>query len=474
MTTPTLVAGIDSSTQSCKVVIREAESGALVRSGSAPHPAGTQVDPQEWWHALEVAVEQAGGLADVAAVSVGGQQHGMVTLDESGTPIRPAMLWNDSSSGQAAADLVDELGAERWAEATGTVPVASITATKLRWLAEHEPENAARVAAVCLPHDYLTWRLRGSSALEDLVTDASDASGTGYYSPRTRTYDTDLLRHAFGRADLMLPRVAGPAEAVGELHTFGSRAVLGPGAGDNASAALALGLGPGDVLLSLGTSGVVCAVVSDPVADLTGTVAGFADATGNYLPLVATVNCAQVLDATRALLGVDVHQLADLALSVPAGSDGLTLVPYLQGERTPNLPNATGALHGLTLENYTPAHLARAAFEAIVCGLGVGIDAVRAVGLEVGSVRMVGGAVKSPAMREVAPSVLGMDIALPEPGEYVADGAARQAAWVLASASGPASLPNWSVPVASTASAASAPQVRASYARAAAHYLERQ
>lgn len=205
MTTPTLVAGIDSSTQSCKVVIREAESGALVRSGSAPHPAGTQVDPQEWWHALEVAVEQAGGLVDVAAVSVGGQQHGMVTLDESGTPIRPAMLWNDSSSGQAAADLVDELGAERWAEATGTVPVASITATKLRWLAEHEPENAARVAAVCLPHDYLTWRLRGSSALEDLVTDASDASGTGYYSPRTRTYDTDLLRHAFGRADLMLP-----------------------------------------------------------------------------------------------------------------------------------------------------------------------------------------------------------------------------------------------------------------------------
>lgn len=471
------VAGIDSSTQSVKVVVRDAESGALVRTGSARHPNGTQVDPRAWWDALEVAVAAAGGIADVVAVSVGGQQHGMVTLDERGDPVRPAMLWNDSSSGQAARDLVTELGAERWVTETGTVPVASITATKLRWLAEHEPANAAKVAAVCLPHDYLTWRLSGSRDLTDLVTDASDASGTGYYSTRTGDYDRDLLAHAFGRADVILPRVAGPREAVGRTATFGAEALLGPGAGDNAGAALALGLKPGDVLLSVGTSGVVSAIVATPPADLTGLVAGFADATGNYLPLVATVNCAQVLDATAALLGVDHNGLASLALAAPAGSSGLTLVPYLNGERTPNLPDALGAMHGLTHASYTRENLARAAFEAIVCGLGVGLDAIRAIGLEVGSLRLVGGAAKSPALRAVAPSVLGQDILLPAPGEYVADGAARQAAWVLASQSEPqADLPAWPAladgPL-EVASAPSAPQVREQYARAAALHLSR-
>ena len=468
-----LVAGIDSSTQSAKVVVRDAETGALVRSGSAPHPAGTQVDPQAWWDALSIAVEQAGGLEDVAAVSVGGQQHGLVTLDENGAVVRPAMLWNDNSSGAAAKALVAELGAEVWARETGTVPVASITATKLRWLAEHEPENAARVAAVCLPHDYITWRLSGSTSILDLVTDASDASGTGYFSGRTGEYRRDLLAHAFGRSDLVLPRVAGIREAVGTATAFGMSALIGPGAGDNAAASLALGLGPGDVLLSVGTSGVVSAVVANPIADVTGNVAGFSDATGNFLPLVATVNCAQVLDATRSLLGVDFDELARLALSVPAGSDGLVFVPYLQGERTPNLPNATGALHGMTLTNYTPAHLARASFEALVCGLGAGIDAVRALGLEVGSLRLVGGAAKSPALREVAPSVLGMDITLPSPGEYVADGAARQAAWVLAAQTDAhADLPAWSDSASELATAESAPIVREQYAAASPLFLE--
>lgn len=472
-----IVAGIDTSTQSVKVVVRDAETGALLRKGSASHPPGTQVDPQEWWTALEVAVAQAGGIADVDAVSVGGQQHGMVTLDEDGRPVRPAMLWNDNSSGPQARALVAELGPQRWAQETGTVPVASITATKLRWLAENEPENAARVAAVCLPHDYLTWRLRGSSDIGELTTDASDASGTGYFSGRTRQYLPDLLRLAFGRDDVVLPRVAGITEAVGQTATFGAEALVGPGTGDNAGAALALGLGPGDVLLSVGTSGVVSAIVPDPVADPTGLVAGFSDATGNYLPLVATVNCAQVLDATARLLGVDHTGLAELALAAPAGCEGLTFIPYLHGERTPNLPDAMGAMHGVTMAGYTRENLARAAFEAIVCGLGVGLDAVKALGLQVASLRLVGGAAKSPALRQVAPSVLGADILLPAPGEYVADGVARQAAWVLAAqADAGAGLPAWPALAGGgieVASAPPAPVVREQYARASSMFLTR-
>jgi len=354
----TLVAGVDSSTQSCKVAVHDAATGALVRSGTAAHPPGTEVDPAVWWAALQQALDAAGGLADVSALSVSGQQHGMVCVDDDGAVVRPALLWNDTRSAAAATELVAELGAQAWADAVGTVPVASITAAKLRWLAEHEPANAARTAAVCLPHDWLTWQLRGSRDLVDLVTDRSDASGTGYWSPRAGGYRADLLRRAFGRDDLVLPRVLGPHEAAGATPT-GVR--LGPGTGDNAGAALGLGAGPGDVVVSAGTSGTVFAVSATPTADPTGAVAGFASATGEYLPLVCTLNAARVLDATAALLGVDHAELSRLALAAPSGADGLVVVPYLEGERTPNKPDSTGAVHGWTLATSTPAHLARAA-----------------------------------------------------------------------------------------------------------------
>ena len=184
----TLVAGIDSSTQSCKVVVRKADTGELVRSGSAPHPQGTSVDPNAWWTAWQEASRAAGGIEDVSAIAVGGQQHGMVCLDEAGEVVRDALLWNDTRSADSATDLIGELtgGAQGWADAVGTVPVASITVAKLRWLADHEPDNAARTAAVCLPHDWLTWRLRGTDDVRDLVTDRGDASGTGYWSPAER------------------------------------------------------------------------------------------------------------------------------------------------------------------------------------------------------------------------------------------------------------------------------------------------
>jgi xylulokinase len=453
-----LVAGIDSSTQSCTVVIRDAETGALVREGHAPHPPGTEVHPAAWWDALQAAVADAGGIADVEALAVAGQQHGMVCLSADGEVVRPALLWNDTRSAGAADDLVGELGAKEWAEAMGSVPVAAFTVAKLRWLATHEPDNVAATAAVCLPHDWLTWRLRGTGSLADLVTDRSDASGTGYFSGITGEYRLDLLERALGRSDVMLPRVLGPAEAAGRTP---DGVLLGPGAGDNAAAALGLGAGQGDVVVSLGTSGVVSAVTTTTTTDETAIIAGFASATGEHLPLVCTLNAARVLDAAAAMLGVDHAELSRLALSAPAGADGLVLVPYLEGERTPNRPGATGALHGLTLANSTPAHLARAAVEGLLCGLADALDALVAAGVPVARAFLVGGGARSEAVARIAPAVLGQPVLLPTPGEYVADGATRQAAWVLAGGDAP---PVWAAADTVAFEAEPTPAVRQRYA----------
>ncbi len=453
-----LVAGVDSSTQSCKVVVCDAETGALVRSGSAPHPEGTEVHPEDWWRALWAAIEAAGGIDDVAAVAIGGQQHGMVCLDESGGAVRPSLLWNDTRSAPAALDLIDELGGpQAWVDAVGLVPVASFTVTKLRWLRDHEPDNAARTAAVCLPHDWLTWQLSGAESLETLVTDRGDASGTGYWSPFTEDYRRDLLALGLGH-DVVLPRVVAP-NGVAARTPFGQP--LGAGTGDNAAAALGLGAVAGDVVLSIGTSGVACAVADRPVGDVTGAVAGFADATGRYLPLVATLNAARVLDAASRVLAVSHAELSDLALSVPAGAGGLVLVPYLEGERTPNRPDATGAIHGLRLETATPAYLARAAVEGMLCGLADAVDAVRALDVPVDRVVLVGGAARSEAVRVIASAVLGVPVTVPPPGEYVARGAARQAAWALSGATEP---PEWPLAGAVETSVDPTPFVRERYA----------
>ena len=430
-----LVAGVDSSTQSCKVVIRDAATGALIRDGRAAHPDGTEVDPAAWWTALQEAIARAGGLDDVAAIAVGGQQHGMVCLDADGDVVRPALLWNDTRSARAAADLVDELGGEQaWVDAVGLVPVASFTVTKLRWLAEHEPANADRTVAVALPHDWLTWRLAGDPDLDALRTDRGDASGTGYWSPITGAYRRDLLARALGK-DALLPTVLGPSEPAG---TAEHGALLGPGTGDNMAAALGLGAEPGTVIISIGTSGVASAVTTSPSSDDQGVVAGFADATGRFLPLVATLNAARVLDATARMLGVDHVELSRLALSAPAGADGLVLVPYLEGERTPNLPDATGALHGLRLTNTTPAHIARAAVEGLLCGLRGGVEALERVGVSVDQVMIIGGGSRLEALRVIAPTIFGCPVSVPPADEYVANGAARQAAWVLSGEPGPA------------------------------------
>ncbi|WP_342022580.1 FGGY family carbohydrate kinase [Arthrobacter citreus] len=466
-----LVAGVDSSTQSCKIVIRDAVTGAVLRRGTARHAPGTEVDPETWWTALQAAAAEAGGLADVDAISVSGQQHGMVCLDADGAVVRPALLWNDTRSADAARDMIADAGAdgtdgaEYWARSTGTVPVASITATKLRWLAEHEPENAARTAAVCLPHDWLSWRLAGygpgsgAAGLAALCTDRSDASGTGYWSPSTGEYLPAVLEQTLGHLPV-LPRVLGPLETA--LRTPAGQ-LIAAGSGDNAGAALGVGADVGDVVVSVGTSGTVFAVSATPAADPSGLVAGFADATGHYLPLVCTLNGSRVLDATAALLNVDLPGLTELALGAGDGAGGLTMVPYFEGERTPNLPDATGSLHGITLQNYTPANLARAAVEAIACSLADGLAALTAVGTDVRRVILVGGAARSAALQHAVSAVFGLPVTVPEPDEYVANGAARQAAGVLTG-----SWPEWKQAGTSTVESDPAPDILRRYRAAAA------
>ncbi|WP_077490982.1 xylulokinase [Sinomonas mesophila] len=471
-----LVAGVDSSTQSCKVVIRDAETGALVREGSARHPEGTEVHPDAWWEALQSAIAAAGGLDGVASIAVAGQQHGMVCLDADGAVVRPALLWNDTRSAPAAAALIAEAGAASvsadaaggarwWADTTGTVPVASLTATKLRWLAENEPENAARTAAVCLPHDWLSWRLAGfgpgsgAEGLAALRTDRSDASGTGYWSPRTGEYLPEVLERTLGHVPV-LPQVLAPLAA--EFKTPGG-ALIAPGAGDNAGAGLGVAAGVGDVVVSVGTSGTVFAVSETPTSDAFGLVAGFADATGHYLPLACTLNASRVLDKTAAILGVTLPELSGLALSAPAGAEGLTLVPYFEGERTPNLPDATGSLHGLTLHNFTPANLARAAVEGIVCSLADGLKALTDLGVAAERIVLVGGGARSAALQQSAAGIFGLPVVVPEPGEYVADGAARQAAGVLLGA-----FPDWQTAATTTVTAEHTPEVLERYRSVAA------
>ena len=428
-----LVAGIDSSTQSCKVLVVDPETGEVVRQAGVAHPDGTEVDPQSWWDALGSATNQA-DLDGVRALSVGAQQHGMVTLDAAGETVRPALLWNDVRSAPQSRAMIDRLTPQGWADAVGSVPLPAFTVTKLAWLAEHEPEHAAAVASVLLPHDWLTWRLLGRR--HEPTTDRSDASGTGYWSSAAGDYRLDLLEQALGHG-AAVPRVLGPAETAGRTP---DGVLVGPGAGDNAAAALGLGLLPGEVAVSLGTSGAVFAATDVPTHDGSGIVAGFADATGRELPLACTLNAARVLTATATMLGTDLAGLDRLATEGDPDAGGLTLLPYLDGERTPDLPEAAGSLHGLRRAAMTPQNLARSAVLGMLCGLADALDVMRANGVPAERVVLIGGASKSQAVRSAAPDIFGVPAVVPAEAEYVALGAARQAAWVLGGEEHP---PTW-------------------------------
>ena len=412
-----LVAGVDSSTQSTKVEVRDADTGALVGSGRAPHPSTSppvsEQDPEAWWDALRAARAAAGHESDVAAISVGAQQHGLVVTDAAGSPLRPAKLWNDTESAPDAGWLLGQLdgGAAAWAAACGSVPVAAFTITKLSWLHRSELGVFGRVARVMLPHDWLAWRLSG-----EYGTDRGDASGTGYWSPAAGTYRTDLLEIVDRELDwaAMLPPVMTPE--------------LAHGTGDNMAAALGLGLRPGDVAISLGTSGTVFAVSDTPTADATGAVAGFADATGRYLPLVCTLNATKVTDAIGRWLGLDAAGLDALALAAPLGARGVTVLPYFDGERTPNRPDARGLLTGVRASSGRD-DVARAAFEGVVCGLLDGLDALVAAGVPTdGRLFVIGGGARSSAYPQILADLAQRAVTVAEAPELVALGACVQAA----------------------------------------------
>lgn len=421
----TLVAGVDSSTQSTKVEIRDLDSGEVIAQGSAPHTAVTsprsEQDPRSWWTAFKAAWEQA-GTPEVAAISVGGQQHGMVALDVQSEPIHPAKLWNDTESSGDADWLIDQLGSsEAWAQAVGSVPVAAFTITKLSWLHRTHPQAWARLAHVMLPHDYLTHRLTG-----EFTTDRGDVSGTGYWSPASGGYRWDLLDLVDPQVDWRsaVPDVLGPFDSAGTWNG----AVVAPGSGDNMAAALGVGLRPGDAVMSFGTSGTVYSVAKSPAADPSGAVAGFADATGRFLPLVCTLNATKVLDAVRLLLGVDHVEFDELALSAEPG--GPIVLPYFDGERTPNRPDATGMIEGLR-SDVTRGQFARAAVDGVVCGLLDGLDALCSHAEVNGRLLLVGGGARSQAVQRVVAGLVPMEVIVSNAEQAVATGAAVQAAAVL-------------------------------------------
>ena len=436
-------------------MVRDLGSGQLLRESKVAHPDGTECDPQDWYIALNKAFSEVNNLEGVSAISIGGQQHGAVVLDEAGNPIRKALLWNDTRSAKEASDLNEEFGgAKATANAVGSLLVASFTATKLRWITDHESENASKIAAVCLPHDYLSWKLSGSSKIEEIFTDRSDASGTGYFDSTSNEYRRDFLKIALRGRDAHLPRVLKPTEFGGETGGTFRGIKIAPGAGDNAGAALGVNAKPGDVVVSLGTSGTAFAVSETSTHDPSGEVAGFADATGRFLPLVCTLNAARILDAACKLLKVSHQELANLALSANAGAEGLTLLPYFEGERTPNRPNARGTLNGLSLKNSDPANIARAYIEGMLCGLADAVHSLEKLNVAVNRILLIGGAAKNPAVGIIASSIFGREVLVPPAGEYVANGAARQAAWALTG-----EFPDWNIGETETFSNVSTPDV---------------
>jgi xylulokinase len=425
-----VVLGVDSSTQSTKVVAVDSESGETLREGRAPHSGRDIQHPDEWWDALVQATRAAvTPEMDVAAISVGGQQHGMVVLDANWQVIRPAPLWNNVAAAPDA-ERLNELA--DFSREAGSRLVASFTIAKLAHLARTAPEDLARTAAVGLPHDWLNFRLTGN-----LATDRGEASGSGWWSPREGRDRRDLLALAVGAEAaqrLQLPAVRGPAEPAGTLRPEAADALglpvgipVGPGTGDNMAAALGVGARPGEIVISLGTSGTAFAVSPYPVADESGEVEGFADATGRFLPLVCMLNCTRVVDTVAEMVSLPRGEALDRAAAVAPGANGLLLMPYLAGERTPNLPEATGSLSGLTAANATPDMLVRAALDGVAAGLAYAIEVLAALGITAPEVTLVGGGSQHDAWRQAIADATGLPVIVRGGAEHAARGAALQA-----------------------------------------------
>jgi xylulokinase len=427
-----LVAGVDTSTQATKVLIVDPDEGRVVAAGRGPHDVtGTdgarETDPEVWWRALGMALANTGRAGDVAAIAVAGQQHGLVTLDADGRPLRPAILWNDTRSEVEARELTEALGGgEAWAERVGLVPVPSFTATRWAWLRRHEPDRAAAARAVRLPHDFITERLCGRGA-----TDRGDVSGTAWWSTRDEDYVDEVLE-LIDLDPALLPEVLGPRGAAGEVTPSAARALglrtgalVGPGTGDNMGAALGLGGGVGEPVVSLGTSGTAYAVMDERALDPSGTVAGFADASGRFLPLTATLNATLAVDRVAGWLGLDREAAAERTAVV--------VLPYLDGERTPNLPRAAGMVAGLR-HSTTREEILLAAYEGAAASLVEALDLLGEVGSGLSpsaAILLVGGGARGRVWQRTVARLSGRPIQVPDAEELGALGAAAQAAACL-------------------------------------------
>jgi xylulokinase len=433
MTRP-VVLGIDSSTQSTKVLAVDLETGEIVAEGRAAHSGADTQDPNDWWSALQQATRDAvSGDLDVQGLSVSGQQHGCVLLDDRGEPVRSAPLWNNNDAAGDAARLNAEAD---FVQEVGVLLVSSITIAKLAHLNRTDPDSIQRATQVGLPHDFLNLKLTGK-----LSSDRGDSSGTGWWSPATGAYRRDLLELAIGRAkaeSIGLPELRGPEETAGTLSDDAARALglpsgipVGPGTGDNMAAALGVGAASGEYVISLGTSGTAFAITDRQTHDRSGVICGFADATGRFMPLVCLINCTRTVDAVIELFGLDRRAALDAAANAPLGASGLLMEPYFGGERTPILPDATGTLHGMTLDNLKPELLVRAALEGVAAGLAYGTDHLARSGITANSIALVGGGSTHPAWQQAIADATGLPVQVRGGREHAGRGAALQAAAIV-------------------------------------------
>lgn len=451
---PTCFLGLDCGTQSTKAVLLDAGSGAVLGSGSAPHPIdmradGTsEQDPADWISAAVAAVRAAVAEVEpgeVRGIGVSGQQHGLVALDAGGEVVRPAKLWNDTTTGPECDLLTDALGGlDATLAATGNRFLSGYTAPKLLWLRRHEPDAYARSSRFCLPHDYLNLWLTGA-----FVTEPGDASGTAYFDVRGRRYADAVLAAIDGDQDwaAALPPVADSLAVIGELRPGAAEALglasgipVTAGGGDNMCAALGVGaVREGLLVVSLGTSGTAFGRRDAPALDPLGEVSAFCDSAGGWLPLGCVLNCAAVVDWARRLAGGGSDgPTVDAALAAsPSGARGLTLLPYLVGERTPDLPRASGTLAGVRLE-HDSNDLVRAAVEGVTFGLAFALEALRRTGTHGDRLLLVGGGGRSDAWAQLLADVTGLPIERPAVAEAPAAGAAAQARWAV---DGPAPEP---------------------------------
>jgi xylulokinase len=433
--------GIDCGTQGTKALLVDAQGNPIGR-GYAKHAiierstGAREQEPQWWVDALRIAVKEALASspdAAVQAIGVSGQQHGLVVLDENLNVIRPAKLWNDTETSEQNAELVERFGGPaEWSRRFGIVPLTGYTVSKLLWLKQNEPHHFARIRHILLPHDYLNFWLTGK-----LRAEAGDASGTAFFDIRTRSWQRDVLDAIDGGSGQLfaaLPELIGPEDIVGTLRSevaaelkLSEGCMVSSGGGDNMMAAIGTGnVREGIVTLSLGTSSTVYSFSRHPVQDETGNVAPFCSSSGGWLPLICTMNATNVVTETVRLTGRTVAQIDDALNSTAPGADELTFLPFLNGERTPDLPRAQATLLGVSAMNFTANHLIRAAVEGVSFGILNGLDLILHDG-KAEVVQVTGGGARSGAWRQLLADASGIEIHVPSEEEAGCLGAAIQA-----------------------------------------------